>query len=58
MCALQVQAEYASTLIDSEEALMGCIEKYITRQVRGHCLVLWCAVVMTQHPVPLHLHLH
>lgn len=44
MCALQIQAEYASTLIDNEEALMQCIEKYITRQV--------CATVVRVHGVP------
>uniref|UniRef100_A0A7S0WQ45 Kinesin motor domain-containing protein n=1 Tax=Chlamydomonas leiostraca TaxID=1034604 RepID=A0A7S0WQ45_9CHLO len=33
MCALQIQAEHASTLTDDEEGLMGCIEKYITKQV-------------------------
>ena len=33
MCALQVQAEHASTLLENEEALLQCIEKYITKQV-------------------------
>lgn len=33
MCALQVQAEHASTLMDREEQLLACIEKYITKQV-------------------------
>lgn len=33
MCALQIQAEHASTLNDNEEQLMLCIEKYITKQV-------------------------
>lgn len=33
MAALQIQAEHASTLIDNEDALMQCIEKYITKQV-------------------------
>jgi hypothetical protein len=35
MCALQVQAEHASTLMDSEDQLLLCIEKYITKQVRA-----------------------
>lgn len=34
MCALQIQAEHASTLNDNEEQIMNCIEKYITKQVR------------------------
>ncbi len=34
MCALQIQAEHASTLNDNEEQVMNCIEKYITKQVR------------------------
>ncbi|GAX81265.1 hypothetical protein CEUSTIGMA_g8697.t1 [Chlamydomonas eustigma] len=33
MCALQVQAEHASTLIEDPEALMQCIEEYVTKQV-------------------------
>ncbi|PNH02813.1 Kinesin-like calmodulin-binding protein [Tetrabaena socialis] len=33
MCALQIQAEHASTLNDNEEQIMLCIEKYITKQV-------------------------
>ncbi|GLC77793.1 hypothetical protein PLESTB_000955500 [Pleodorina starrii] len=33
MCALQIQAEHASTLNDNEEQVMLCIEKYITKQV-------------------------
>jgi hypothetical protein len=33
MCALQVQAEHASTLLDNEDGLLQCIEKYITKQV-------------------------
>ncbi|GLI62984.1 hypothetical protein VaNZ11_005841 [Volvox africanus] len=33
MCALQIQAEHASTLNDNEEQTMLCIEKYITKQV-------------------------
>ncbi len=38
MCALQVQAEYASSLADNEEALLQCIERYITKQVRAFLL--------------------
>lgn len=37
MCALQIQAEHASTLNDNEEQIMLCIEKYITKQVRRRC---------------------
>lgn len=33
MCALQIQAEHASTMLDDEEGLMSCIERYITKQV-------------------------
>ncbi len=33
MCALQIQAEHASTLMDDEEGIMACMEKYITKQV-------------------------
>jgi hypothetical protein len=33
MCALQIQAESGPTLIDQEEAVMECIEKYITKSV-------------------------
>ncbi|EFJ53111.1 Kar3 member kinesin-like protein [Volvox carteri f. nagariensis] len=33
MCALQIQAEHASTLNDNEEQILLCIEKYITKQV-------------------------
>uniref|UniRef100_A0A7S0Y9G8 Kinesin motor domain-containing protein n=1 Tax=Polytomella parva TaxID=51329 RepID=A0A7S0Y9G8_9CHLO len=33
MCALQIQAEYASTLLDSEDTLLSCVELYITKQV-------------------------
>ncbi|KXZ52314.1 hypothetical protein GPECTOR_10g946 [Gonium pectorale] len=33
MCALQIQAEHASTLNDNEEQVLLCIEKYITKQV-------------------------
>ena len=33
MCALQIQAEAASTLLDNEEGIMQCMEKYITKQV-------------------------
>ena len=35
MCALQVQAEHASTLMEDAEGMMQCIEKYVTKQVRG-----------------------
>ncbi len=35
MCALQIQAEHASTLNDNEEQVMACIEKYITKQARA-----------------------
>uniref|UniRef100_A0A061QQX7 Kinesin-like calmodulin binding protein n=1 Tax=Tetraselmis sp. GSL018 TaxID=582737 RepID=A0A061QQX7_9CHLO len=33
MCALQIQAESGSSLLDSEEAIAANIEKYITKQV-------------------------
>lgn len=33
MAALQIQAEHASTLIENDEAILQCIEKYITKQV-------------------------
>ena len=33
MCALQIQAEYASTLLDDDEAIMACVERYVTKQV-------------------------
>jgi methionine synthase I (cobalamin-dependent) len=34
MCALQIQAEHASTLMEDAENTMQCIEKYVTKQVR------------------------
>ena len=34
MCALQIQAEHASTLLDDVEGLQVCCEKYVTKQVR------------------------
>jgi len=33
MCALQMQAEFASSLGDDEEGLLSCIERFITKQV-------------------------
>ncbi len=33
VCALQMQAEFASTLADDEDAILASIEKYITKQV-------------------------
>jgi len=33
MCALQIQAEHALTLMEDLEAVMACIEKYVTKQV-------------------------
>ena len=35
MCALQMQAEHASTLLHDEEALVQSIETFITKQVCG-----------------------
>ena len=35
MCALQMQAGHASTLMDDDEGIMMCVEKYVTKQVRG-----------------------
>ncbi|KAF5825692.1 hypothetical protein DUNSADRAFT_7534, partial [Dunaliella salina] len=32
MCALQMQAEFASSLGDDEEGLLSCIERFITKQ--------------------------
>ena len=34
MCALQIQAEHASTLMDDKEGFLQCIEKYVTKQVK------------------------
>lgn len=33
LCALQMQAEHASTLMDDEEGIMLCVEKYVTKQL-------------------------
>ena len=35
MCALQIQAEHASTLLDDKESFLQCIEKNVTKQVRN-----------------------
>ena len=37
LCALQMQAEYGSSLMDSEDEVAIAIEKYIAKQV-GHFL--------------------
>ena len=42
MCALQIQAEHASTLMEDLEAVMACIEKYVTKQVCEGVGTLWC----------------
>ncbi len=33
MCSLQMQSEFASTLLENEELVFTCIEKFITKQV-------------------------
>lgn len=33
MCALQMQAEHASTLMDDDEGIMLCVEKYVHKEV-------------------------
>lgn len=33
MCALQMQAEHASSLHGDDEAIMQCIERFVTKQV-------------------------
>lgn len=33
MCALQIEAEYGSTLCDDDEAVMQCIQRYVTKQL-------------------------
>lgn len=33
MCALQMQAGYAGTLLDNAELILQCLEKFITKQV-------------------------
>lgn len=35
MAALQIQAEHASSLIDQDDMIMQCIEKYVIKQVCG-----------------------
>jgi hypothetical protein len=49
MCALQVQAEHASTLTDDEEGLMSCIEKYITKQVGTSEVMGWWRLTYSDH---------
>jgi hypothetical protein len=36
MAALQITAEHGPSLVDDEESVMACIEKYVTKQVGGN----------------------
>jgi hypothetical protein len=33
VCALQIQADHGGALAEDDEAIIACIEKYITKQV-------------------------
>lgn len=49
MCALQIQAEHASTLLDNIELISACMEKYITKQVLMTKPGEWQADVTTRY---------
>ncbi len=43
MCALQMQSEFASTLLENEELIFTCIEKFITKAVSAQAGAAACA---------------
>lgn len=47
MCALQVQAEHASSLLDDDEGLMTCIEKWVA-DLASCCVpcVVWSCLAL------------